>query len=261
MSSRRERSYPRKFLIFRACLLWRPEIRRRPGEPLERAGTGFCDTVRYFKPFEKESAPGASYEMEYILCGDERERENLAGTVTRLTALRSGLNLAHLTDASKRQEARTMAAAIVGGTGLLPLVSVMAFFIMTQWALGEAIADVKCLLSGGRIPLIKSASQWKLDLDGLLEMGREGNVSQPSSAVRKAWITRVSAHGLSAGGKKSLPDDGCDADNIGMAGGIFPGRLCFPGGRRLCLGELYFLHWDCGNMEAGAETSMEVSCS
>ena len=74
-----------------------------------------------------------------------------------------------------------MAAAIVGGTGLLPLVSVMAFFIMTQWALGEAIADVKCLLSGGRIPLIKSASQWKLDLDGLLEMGREGNVSQPSS--------------------------------------------------------------------------------
>ena len=138
--------------------------------------------VRYFKPFEKESAPGASYEMEYILCGDERERENLAGTVTRLTALRSGLNLAHiLTDPSKRQEARTMAAAIVGGTGLLPLVSVMAFFIMTQWALGEAIADVKCLLSGGRIPLIKSASQWKLDLDGLLEMGREGNVSQPSS--------------------------------------------------------------------------------
>ena len=52
--------------------------------------------VRYFKPFEKESAPGASYEMEYILCGDERERENLAGTVTRLTALRSGLNLAHI---------------------------------------------------------------------------------------------------------------------------------------------------------------------
>ena len=45
-----------------------------------------------------------------------------------------------------------MAAAIVGGTGLLPLVSVMAFFIMTQWALGEAIADVKCLLSRGRFP-------------------------------------------------------------------------------------------------------------
>ncbi len=140
--------------------------------------------VRYFHPFDKENAGSASYELEYILCGDAQERENLSGTVTRLVMLRSGLNLAHiLTDAGKRQEARSLAAAIVGGTGILPLVSVMAFFVMTQWALGEAIVDVKCLLNGEKIPLIKSASQWQLDLDGLLHMGREGSISREAAGT------------------------------------------------------------------------------
>ena len=138
--------------------------------------------IRYFEPFDRESSQTSSYELEYILCGERVERDNLAGTVMRLTALRSGLNLAHiLADPAKRQEARTLAAAIVGGTGLLPLVSVMTFFVMSQWALGEAIADVRCLLSGGHVPLIKSASQWKLDLEGLLSMGREGKISQDVS--------------------------------------------------------------------------------
>ena len=135
--------------------------------------------IRYFRPFEKESSLTASYELEYILCGDQKERENLSGAVTRLTLLRSGLNLAHiLADPGKRQEARALAAAIVGGTGLLPLVSVMAFFVMTQWALGEAIVDVRDLLAGGRVPLLKSSAQWKLDLEGLVALGRDGAVSQ-----------------------------------------------------------------------------------
>ena len=58
----------------------------------------------------------------------------------------------------------------------MPLVSVVAFFIMAVWALGEALLDVRYLLEGKRVPVFKTGSDWKLDLAGLLEMGRSGSL-------------------------------------------------------------------------------------
>lgn len=131
--------------------------------------------IRYFSAFKPE--PPSFYQLEYILYGKEKDRENLEASVLRLTALRQGLNLAHiLRDPVKREEARSLAIAIAGGTGMAPLAAVLSFFIMTVWALGEALADVRCLLEGGKVPLVKSSSQWKLDLQGLLELGAKGRL-------------------------------------------------------------------------------------
>ena len=47
---------------------------------------------------------------------------------------------------------------------------------MTVWALGEAVADLKSLLAGGKVPFIKTRETWKLDLTGLLTMGEQGRV-------------------------------------------------------------------------------------
>lgn len=121
---------------------------------------------------------GEFYELEYIIHGKEKDRDNLSGAAARLVAFREGLNLVHiLSDAGKRQEARSLALTIVGGTGILPLVSVVAFFIMAVWALGEALLDVRCLLEGKRVPVFKNGTDWKLDLAGLLEMGRSGSLT------------------------------------------------------------------------------------
>lgn len=131
--------------------------------------------IRYFSAFKPE--PPSFYQLEYILYGKEKDRENLEASVLRLTALRQGLNLAHiLRDPVKREEARSLAMAIAGGTGMVPLAAVLSFFIMTVWALGEALADVRCLLEGGKVPLVKSGSQWKLDLQGLLDLGAKGRL-------------------------------------------------------------------------------------
>lgn len=54
--------------------------------------------------------------------------------------------------------------------------SVTAFLIMTVWALGEALEDVRSLLDGGRIPFLKNRSQWKISLDQLLDIGRNGRL-------------------------------------------------------------------------------------
>lgn len=133
--------------------------------------------IRFFKGFKKEMQKGDFYELEYIIHGKDKDRDNLGGVAARLVAFREGLNLVHiLSDSGKRQEARSLALTIVGGTGILPLVSVVAFFIMAVWALGEALLDVRCLLDGDKVPVFKTASDWKLDLAGLLEMGRSGSL-------------------------------------------------------------------------------------
>ena len=120
-----------------------------------------------FLPLSQSRHPFTSWS---IFCMGRRRQENLEASVLRLTALRQGMNLAHiLRDPVKREEARSLAIVIAGGTGMAPLAAVLSFFIMTVWALGEALADVRCLLEGGKVPLVKSSSQWKLDLQVQLE--------------------------------------------------------------------------------------------
>lgn len=133
--------------------------------------------IRFFKGLKKEMQKGEFYELEYIIHGKKKDKDNLSGVAARLVAFREGLNLIHiLSDSEKRQEARSLALTIVGGTGILPLVSVVAFFIMAVWALGEALLDVRCLLEGKKVPVFKTVSDWKLDMAGLLEMGRSGSL-------------------------------------------------------------------------------------
>lgn len=135
--------------------------------------------IRFFEGFKKEMQNGSFYELEYIVHGKGQDRDNLSGVIARLVGLREGMNLIHiLSDPDKRQEAQELALAIVGGTGILPLVSVTAFFIMSVWALGEALVDVRTLLDGKRVPLLKSKDDWKLGLDGLLDIGRNKSLGE-----------------------------------------------------------------------------------
>ena len=130
-------------------------------------------SVRYFKGFEKENAKEGMYELEYIIKGEKADKENLIGTINQLLVIRQGMNLVHvLSDTGKRQEARGLALAITGSTGLLPLVSIMTFFILSVWALGEALVDVRILMDGGTIPFVKTEADWKLGINELLELGR-----------------------------------------------------------------------------------------
>lgn len=114
------------------------------------------------------------YELEYILQGEGTDRENLEKTVMELFAVREGLNLIRiLSDPQKRDEARTLALAITGGVGLAPLADITACLIMGIWAMGESVSDLRILMSGGKVPLWKQEGEWKLDLEGLLDMGKD----------------------------------------------------------------------------------------
>ncbi|MFR1833102.1 MAG: DUF5702 domain-containing protein [Lachnospiraceae bacterium] len=133
----------------------------------------------FFTDFCSENKKEFQYEIEYILYGSPIDGSNLSSSVTRLLAVREGLNLIHiLTDPQKRQEAETLASAIVGAAGFAPLIGITAFFIMGIWALGESLVDVKQLLSGGKVPLWKDDQSWNLGIKELLDLGRTGTIPQ-----------------------------------------------------------------------------------
>ena len=133
---------------------------------------------RFLTNFCSEEEKEFKYEMEYLISGKTHDEDNLKRVVTELVAIREGMNLIHiLSDSEKRQEANALASVITGVTGLAPLTGVIAFFIMTVWALGEAIVDVKMLLEGKKAAFIKSRETWNLTLSSLLELGKTGKSS------------------------------------------------------------------------------------
>lgn len=108
------------------------------------------------------------YEQEYLLNGKKRDRDNLHQMVKKLIGIREGMNLLSiLGDSEKRSEARLLAASLTGAASATPITDIVAFFIMGVWAFAESVEDVRTLLRGERVPLIKDSSDWKLDLDEL----------------------------------------------------------------------------------------------
>ncbi len=121
------------------------------------------------------SAGSLLYEMEYLTAGKDNDTDNLISVTSRLFALREGLNLLFLLgDHTKRQEATALAMTVTGILGIAPLVNVTAFFIMTVWAAGESLMDLRGLLSGRKVPVFKSDKTWTLSIDDLLALGQSG---------------------------------------------------------------------------------------
>ena len=130
----------------------------------------------YFDSFLKKSESreeladqALDYEQEYLLCGKGSDRDYLAQTVEQLLMIRAAMNLLYLLNAAdKKAQADGLAAAVSGGNAAAGLI--IDFLILSLWALGEAVWDVRGLLDGGKTGFWKTDSTWHLSLDGLLAM-------------------------------------------------------------------------------------------
>ena len=85
------------------------------------------------------------------------------------------------TDSEKKAEAEAAALTLCTVIGLPELAEGAAQGILLAWAYGEAIMDIRTLISGGKVPLVKNAEDWKLSLSGLMQLGSTGeNVAADS---------------------------------------------------------------------------------
>ncbi|QNM04562.1 DUF5702 domain-containing protein [Qiania dongpingensis] len=146
-----------------------------------KKGTAALYMTEHFGTFrETEEDSVLSYEMEYIVGKYDNDKENLTAAVEKLIGLRSGMNFMYLLqDREKSLEAEALAAALVGFTGVYPLIRLTAKLLLAAWALAEAVNDVRRLIKGDEVPLIKNSSDWNLSLTGAGESLRaEGQIVQ-----------------------------------------------------------------------------------
>lgn len=108
------------------------------------------------------------YEVEYILGGKDSDESNLSYVVNRLLLIREVSNIAYLyTNRQRRAELEACAAALSFLTLIPEGMALVQAVLAAGWAYVESLADVRVLLSGGKIPLVKDNSSWKTQLSNL----------------------------------------------------------------------------------------------
>ncbi|MCI1727021.1 MAG: DUF5702 domain-containing protein [Lachnospiraceae bacterium] len=116
----------------------------------------------YRKPTEKS---GLSYQAEYMIAGKDSDTANLENVVSRLLLTREGVNiLLIMTNSELRLQAETTAeilAAILLNPEAAPAIQAI---LTAGWAFCESLIDVRGLLDGDHIPLVKTFQDWQLQL-------------------------------------------------------------------------------------------------
>lgn len=108
------------------------------------------------------------YEYEYILCGKNNDKENFVDTVQKILLMRNVVNAAYLlTDGQKMTEISAVAVSAATAIGIPFLEPIIKAVLVEAWALAEAVSDVKALLKGKKIAIVKTKQTWKTDLGSL----------------------------------------------------------------------------------------------
>lgn len=138
---------------------------------------GICYAMEFFNKYTSSDRDRPlDCEVEYMICGKDNDYDNLKGVVYRIIAHRLPVNLAYLlTDSSRVAEVEAIAAVLA----LIPGVtySAVKYLLLGCWAYAETIADIRVLLDGNKVQLIKSSASWNTDiynLAGLTRLGTDG---------------------------------------------------------------------------------------
>lgn len=108
------------------------------------------------------------YELEYIIGGKNSDSENLKAVVRQLLLIREAFNFAYLeTDREKSQMIQAVSVILTTAVGQPELAPALKHSICAAWAYAESISDVRLLLDGQCVALVKTDEQWNTDLQNL----------------------------------------------------------------------------------------------
>ena len=120
---------------------------------------------------EKRESGYLDYQLEYVIHGRASDRENLEKTIQKLLLLREGVNYAFLlSHQAYEDKAEILAYVLAGITGNEALIKSVKHLILLGWAYGESLTEVRQLLNGCELAVIKSEDHWQVPLSGLLSM-------------------------------------------------------------------------------------------
>ncbi len=124
----------------------------------------------YFSNYTKGMENRAlEYELEYIICGKSSDRANLEGVVERLMLAREAGNLASIMqDSAKVNEALAMATLLAGASANPGVIKAVQYGIIGAWAYLESILDIRSLLAGEKIAMIKTKAEWTTNVGNII---------------------------------------------------------------------------------------------
>lgn len=123
------------------------------------------------------------YQLEYILEGKEVDVDNLKAVVSKLLFLREVDNVTYLfADAGKVAEAEALALAVTSAVASPELTEPVKISLLFAWAYAESVYDVRMLLEGGKVPLVKSSDTWHYSLSGMLGFAADTAVDTEHSS-------------------------------------------------------------------------------
>lgn len=135
--------------------------------------------LEHFSTAAEEKEGGVlDYETEYIIAGKESDRENLETVVKKLMLIRFVPNYMYLQgNAGKKAEAEALALTLCSLLAVPAITEAAAQVILLAWAYGESLVDIRTLLKGNKVPLVKTDESWQLSLAGLMKLGEEGDMN------------------------------------------------------------------------------------
>ncbi|MCD8097771.1 MAG: DUF5702 domain-containing protein [Lachnospiraceae bacterium] len=135
-------------------------------------------------PAEESGSAYLDYQMEYILCGQASDQQNLEQTLRMLLLMREGVNYAFLlSHPTYSEKAETLAYLLAGITLNEALIQSVKQLILLGWAYGESLVEVRQLLQGYELAVVKEEADWQLPLGGVLGLiGNPGRYDAQSPA-------------------------------------------------------------------------------
>lgn len=140
---------------------------------------------------EKQNDRALNYELEYLLAGKSMDSDNLKAAVKELLAMREALNMASISAMpDKQEEAGVLALTIAGATANPLVVESVKYGILASWAFVESVLDLRTLLKGGNIAMIKSEADWTSHLNRLPELLTEWSCARenPQGMGYKSYL-------------------------------------------------------------------------
>lgn len=113
------------------------------------------------------------YQLEYILFGKNSDKENLKEAANKLVLVRQVSNIVYLwTDSAKVAEVDAAAAGIASAVLMPEIQPIVKASLMFAWAYAESIGDMRILLGGGKVPLLKTSEDWNLQFSNLKDYNK-----------------------------------------------------------------------------------------
>ena len=117
------------------------------------------------------------YEIEYLLEGQDSDRENLSAVCSQLMLIRMLANYSYLlTDTAKQKEVEVVVGVICTLISLPEITEAVKQAVLLAWAYGESVVDVRGLLKGNKVPLFKTSGTWRLQLNQLENLATNGMI-------------------------------------------------------------------------------------